>query len=202
MADLTATIITYNEEKNIRACLESVTWAKEIVVVDSGSSDRTLEIARRYTDKVVINPWVGFIEQKNFATSLATYDWILSIDADERVSDELRHAIERELAAPRHCGYRIARRNYFLGRWIRHGGWYPDRVLRLFDRRTGQFGGLNPHAYFVIPDGSAGFIRSDLIHLTYTDLSQYLCKQDWYSGISARERMKREIGRASCRERV
>lgn len=191
MADLTATIITYNEEKNIRACLESVMWAKEIVVVDSGSSDRTLEICRGYTDKVLINPWVGFIEQKNVATSLATYDWILNIDADERVSEELRHAIERELAAPGHHGYWIARRNYFLGRWIRHGGWYPDRVLRLFDRRTGRFGGLNPHAYFVIPNGSVGFIRSDLIHFTYADLSQYLCKQDWYSGISARERIKR-----------
>lgn len=190
MADLTATIITYNEEKTIQACLESLTWAKEIVVVDSGSSDRTLEICRGYTDKIVCHPWVGFIEQKNFAVSLATYDWILNIDADERVSEELRHAIERELVAPRHDGYWIARRNYFLGRWIRHGGWYPDRVLRLFDRRTGRFGGLNPHAYFVIPEGSVGFIDSDLIHYTYQDLSQYLQKQDWYSGISASERVK------------
>lgn len=190
MADLTATVITYNEEKNIQACLESLTWVKEIVVVDSGSSDGTLEICRGYTDKVLVNPWVGFIEQKNVAVSLATYDWILNIDADERVSEELRHAIERELAAPRHDGYWIARRNYFLGRWIRHGGWYPDRVLRLFDRRTGRFGGLNPHAYFVIPGGSVGFIDSDLVHFTYQDLSQYLQKQDWYSGISAWERIK------------
>lgn len=191
MADLiTATVITYNEEKNIQACLESLTWAKEIVVVDSGSSDRTLEICRGYTDKVLINPWVGFIEQKNFAISAATYDWVLNVDADERVPEELRHAIERELAAPRHKGYWIARRNYFLGRWIRHGGWYPDRVLRLFDRRAGRFGGLNPHAYFAIPEGSVGVIHSDLIHLTYPDLSEYLRKQDWYTGISARERVK------------
>jgi glycosyltransferase involved in cell wall biosynthesis len=190
MADLTATVITYNEEKNIQACLESLTWAKEIVVVDSGSSDRTLEICRGYTDKIFDHPWVGFIEQKNCAVSLATYDWILNIDADERVSEELRHAIECELAAPRHDGYWIARRNYFLGRWIRHGGWYPDRVLRLFDRRTGRFGGVNPHAYFIIPEGSVGFIDKDLIHYTYQNLSQYLHKQDSYSGISASERVK------------
>ncbi|HWQ68562.1 MAG TPA: glycosyltransferase family 2 protein [Patescibacteria group bacterium] len=184
MADLTATIITYNEEKTIQACLESLTWAKEIVVVDSGSSDRTLEICRGYTEKIVYHPWVGFIEQKNVAVSLATYDWILNIDADERVSEELRHAIERELAAPRHDGYWIARRNYFLGRWIRHGGWYPDRVLRLFDRRTGRFGGLNPHACFVISEGSVGSIDGDLVHLTYRDFSQFLRKQDRYTGIS------------------
>ncbi len=191
MADLTATIITCNEEKTIRACLESVTWAKEIVVVDSGSSDRTLEICRGYTDKIVYHPWVGFIEQKNFAVSLAAYDWILNIDADERVSEELRQAIERELAAPCHDGYWIARRNYFLGRWMRHGGWYPDRVLRLFDRRKGRFGGINPHAYFDMPDGSVGSIAGDFVHMTYRDFSQFIRKQDWYTGISVEGRMRK-----------
>ncbi len=190
MADLTATIITHNEEKTIQACLESLTWAKEIVVVDSGSSDRTLEICRGYTDKIVHHPWVGFIEQKNFALSLATYDWILNLDADERVPEELRLAIERELAAPRYDGYWIARRNYFLGRWIRHGGWYPDRVLRLFDRRTGRFGGPNVHERVVIRSGSVGVIDSNLVHLTYRDFSQFIRKQDLYTGISAGERVK------------
>src|SRR5574337_988777 len=191
MADLTATIITHNEEKTIQACLESLTWVKEIVVVDSGSSDRTVEICRGYTDKVFRKPWVGFIEQKNFAISLATYDWILNIDADERVPEELRHTIERELSAPRYDGYRIARRNYFLGRWMRHGGWYPDRVLRLFDRRKGRFGGVNPHDKVVISDGSTGILEGYLVHLTYRDFSQYLRKQDWYTGISAEERVAR-----------
>lgn len=190
MAELTATIITYNEEQNIRACLESLTWVKEIVVVDSGSSDRTLQICQGYTDKVCLNPWPGHQEQKNVAISLASHDWILSIDADERVPDELRQAIERELSAPRHAGYWIARRNYFLGRWMRHGGWYPDRVLRLFDRRKGQFGGLNPHDRVVIVDGSTGLLDGHLVHLTYRDFSQYLRKQDWYTGISAAERVK------------
>ena len=185
MADLTATVITFNEEQNIQACLESLTWVKEIIVVDSGSSDRTLKICRGYTDKVFINPWPGHLQQKNVAISLATYDWILSIDADEWVPVELREAIERELSAPCHAGYCITRRNYFLGRWMRHGGWYPDRVLRLFDRRRGQFGGLNPHDRVVISDGSVGAIDGHLIHLTYRNFSQYLRKQDWYTGISA-----------------
>ena len=191
MAELTATIITYNEEQNIQACLENLTWVKEIVVVDSGSSDRTLEICRGYTDKVFLNPWPGHVQQKNVAISLATHDWILSIDADERVPVELREAIDRELSAPCHAGYCITRRNYFLGRWMRHGGWYPDRVLRLFDRRKGQFGGLNPHDRVVISDGSIGVIDGHLIHLTYRDFSQYLRKQDWYTGISAEGRVSR-----------
>lgn len=191
MADLTATVITYNEEKNIQACLESLTWVKEIVVVDSGSSDHTLEICRGYTDKVFINPWAGFIGQKNFAISLARYDWILNVDADERVPEELRQAIERELAAPCHDGYWIARRNYFLGRWMRHGGWYPDRVLRLFDRRKGQFGGPNVHERVVIRDGSVGVISSYLVHLTYQDFSQYVQKQNWYTQIAVGELVKR-----------
>src|SRR5574337_456158 len=190
MAELTATIITHNEEKNIQACLESLTWVKEIVVVDSGSSDRTLEICRGYTDKVCINPWPGHQEQKNVAIYLASHEWILSIDADERVPEELRLGIERELSAPHHDGYWIARRNYFLGRWMRHGGWYPDRVLRLFDRRKGQFGGLNPHDRVVIADGSTGILDGYLVHLTHRDFSQYLRKQNWYTGISAEERVK------------
>jgi glycosyltransferase involved in cell wall biosynthesis len=184
MADLTVTIITYNEGQTIQACLKSLTWVKEIIIVDSGSSDRTIEICRGYTDKIFYHPWAGFIEQKNFAVSLATYDWILNLDADERVPEQLRLAIERELLAPRYDGYWIARRNYFLGRWMRHGGWYPDRVLRLFDRRTGRFGGLNPHAYFVMSEGSVGSLNGDLVHLTYRDFSQFIQKQDWYTGIS------------------
>ncbi len=191
MADLTATVITYNEEENIRACLDSLEWVKEIVVVDSGSRDRTPEICRAYTDKVFDHPWEGHIAQKNHAVSLASHDWILSIDADERVSDELRQNIEREMSAPRYDGYLMSRRNYFLGRWMRHGGWYPDRVLRLFDRRKGRFEGVNPHDRVVITDGSIGLLGADLIHLTYKDLSQYVGKQDWYTEIAAEERVRR-----------
>ncbi|HLC21874.1 MAG TPA: glycosyltransferase family 2 protein [Candidatus Methylomirabilis sp.] len=191
MAELTATVITYNEEDNVRACLASLAWAKEIVVVDSGSRDRTTEICRAYTDRIFQHPWAGFIEQKNYAVSRASYDWVLSIDADERVPEELRQAIERELSAPRHDGYRISRRNYFLGRWMRHGGWHPDHVLRLFDRRKGRFGGVSPHDRVMIADGSIGLIDSHLIHLTYKNFSQYVRKQDWYTGISAVEQVKR-----------
>lgn len=204
MTDLTATVITYNEGRNIRACLESLRWVKEIIIVDSGSSDRTLEICRDYTDKIFYHPWAGFIEQKNFAVSLAGHHWVLNIDADERVPDELRQAIERELAAPRYDGYWIARRNYFLGRWMRHGGWYPDRVLRLFDRRKGRFGGIDPHAYFALSDGSVGSIAGDLVHLTYRDFSQYICKQDFYTGISAEGQVRkgRRFGSVSSVELI
>jgi glycosyltransferase involved in cell wall biosynthesis len=191
MTELTATVITYNEEAGIRDCLDSLSWVKEIVVVDSGSRDRTREICRGYTDKVFINPWPGHLEQKNFAVSLASHDWILSVDADERVPEELRQAIERELSVPRHDGYWISRRNYFLGRWMRHGGWYPDRVLRLFDRRKGRFGGVNPHDRVVIADGSIGLISAYLIHLTHKDFSQYIRKQDWYTQISAEEQVRK-----------
>ena len=201
MADLTATIITCNEGQTIQACLKSLTWVKEIIIVDSGSSDRTIEICRDYTDKIFHHPWVGFVEQKNFAVSLATHDWILNLDADERVPEELRLAIERELSAPRYNGYWIARRNYFLGRWMRHGGWYPDRVLRLFNRRTGRFGGINPHAYFVMSEGPVGFLNGDLVHLTYRDFSQFIRKQDCYTGISVEGmvengRRRRSVGSA------
>ncbi len=191
MGELTATIIAYDEEQNIRECLDSLAWVKEIVVVDSGSRDRTTEICRAYTDKIVLHPWEGYIGQKNFAVSLASHDWILSIDADERVPEELREAVQRELSAPRHDGYLVSRRNYFLGRWMRHGGWYPDRVLRLFDRRNGRFGGVNPHARVVIANGSVGLLGADIVHLTYKDFSQYLRKQDSYTQIAAKERVRR-----------
>jgi glycosyltransferase involved in cell wall biosynthesis len=191
MADLTATVITYNEEANIRACLDSLAWVKEIVVVDSGSRDRTTEICRAYTDKIVPHPWEGYIGQKNFAVSLASHDWVLSIDADERVPEELREAVQRELSAPRHDGYLVSRRNYFLGHWMRHGGWYPDRVLRLFDRRNGRFGGVNPHDRVVIANGSVGLLGADIVHLTYKDFSQYLRKQNRYTQIAADERVRR-----------
>lgn len=191
MADLTATVITYDDEDTIQGCLDSLAWVKEIMLVDAGSRDRTTEIGRGYTDKVVVRPWAGFSEQKNFAISQATHDWILSVDADERVSEELRAAIERELSAPRHDGYWIPRKNYFLGRWMRHGGWRPDRVLRLFDRRHGRFGGVSPRDRVVIADGSVGLLDACLIHVTYKDFSQYLRKQDWYTEIAAEERVRR-----------
>src|SRR5687768_7897837 len=134
---ITATIITLNEESNIKAACESVAWADEIVVVDSESTDATREIAASCGARVITNPWPGFGAQKQFAVNRAAHDWIFSLDADERVSDQLRQSIEA-LKENRHVeeadGYVVARRTYYQGRWIRGGGWYPDYQLRLFNR--------------------------------------------------------------------
>src|SRR5918912_1280247 len=133
---ITATIITFNEAKNIRAACESVSWANEILVVDSESTDATREIAEECGARVITRAWPGFTEQKQFAADEARHEWIFSLDADERVSDELRHSIEDLLYTNETQladGYRIARRAFYMGRWIRGGGWYPDYQLRLYD---------------------------------------------------------------------
>ena len=140
MSRLSVTIIAWNEEERLRACLESVAWADEIVVVDAESGDKTVQIAHEFTDKVSVRPWPGFAAQKNFAIDQATGDWILSLDADERVTPELRdrvRAILKDKSAV--DGYSIPRRNIFWGAWVRHGGLYPDYQLRLFRRSAGRF---------------------------------------------------------------
>jgi glycosyltransferase involved in cell wall biosynthesis len=187
---LSVILITYNEEKNIRDCLRSVSWAEEIVVVDSGSTDRTVELAGEFTDRIFSNPWPGHKEQKNFALLKASSNWVLSIDADERVTDELREFILKELLNPRFDGYRFPRKNYFLGTWLKHGGWYPDHVLRLFRRDAGSFGGINPHDRVVIQSGRVTTTPVPILHYTYGSLSQYIVKQDFYSSISAGEKHK------------
>ena len=124
MIPLTATVITFNEEDNIRDCLESLEWVDNIVVVDSGSTDRTIEIAREFTDRVVVTDWPGHLEQKNRAVDLSPTDWVISLDADERVTPALRTEIEEALATePLNAGFSMPRLTWHLGRWIRHGGW-------------------------------------------------------------------------------
>jgi len=191
MNRLSVTIITYNEEENIRNCLESVKWADEIVIIDSGSQDKTVEISKEYTSKVFINPWPGHYQQKNFATDKTTNLWVFSIDADERVTLELRKDIERVLTNPLFDGYLFPRKNYFLGKWMRHGGWYPDHVLRLFRKGKGRFGGINPHDKVIIDGGKVGVINTPIVHLTYRNFSQYIAKQHTYTTISAKEIVKR-----------
>ncbi|NKE70974.1 glycosyltransferase family 2 protein [Candidatus Manganitrophus noduliformans] len=184
---LSVTVITLNEEKEIGDCLDSAAWADEIVVVDSGSSDRTVEIAGKYTDKVFSYAWTGYAAQKNRALELATHPWVLSLDADERVSPELRGEIEQILESPRHAdGYRIPRKNFFLGRWIRHGGWHPDYVLRFFKREAGRFGERKVHESVTIR-GEIGTLRSPLAHYTYRSLEDYFRRMDRYSTLAAEE---------------
>lgn len=194
MEKISATVICHNEEVNIRACLESLRWADEIVVVDAGSTDETVAIVREYTEKVFTNPWPGHKEQKNFAVERAAGPWVFSLDADERVPPALAERILAEVANPGRDGYRFPRENYFLGHRMRHGGWYPDRVLRLFRKEKGRFTGINPHDYVEIDGGNVGVIPLPITHITYRTFSQYVRKQLSYSEIGAAEMEKRRKG--------
>jgi glycosyltransferase involved in cell wall biosynthesis len=187
---ISVTVITFNEEKNIKDCLESVKWADEIVVVDSGSADKTVEICKDFTDRIFFHPWIGMKEQKQYAVNKASNSWIFSIDADERLTDEIKVFIIHELKNPSHDGYRFPRQNYFLGRWMKHGGWYPDMVLRFFNKEKGFFGGINPHDKVIVNSGSIKTVPFPIIHKTYNSISQYLIKQNLYSSVSAMERVK------------
>ncbi len=192
MTAITACIIAMNEEDNLRACLESVSFCDEIVVVDSHSTDRTREIAAEFTDRVIERDWPGHIEQKNFAIDQASHDWVLCVDADERVTQELREAILAEFAKPEiaYSGFTVNRLNHYLGRWIRHGGWYPDRKLRLFRRQHGRWGGVNPHDRVHV-EGPVRDLNLDLLHYSYKDLGAHLRTIDSFTSILAREKLKR-----------
>jgi glycosyltransferase involved in cell wall biosynthesis len=174
---ITATIITLNEAENIRAACESVGWADEILVVDSESTDNTREIAAECGARVIVNPWPGFSAQKQLAVNAARHDWIFSLDADERVSPELQSSI----AAIRDGadsilldGYRVARRAFYMGRWIRGGGWYPDYQLRVFDRRRGHWGERLIHESVRMDEGArVGIIPGDLLHYSMRDTDHH-----------------------------
>ena len=167
---ITATIITLNEADNIGAACESVSWANEIVVVDSGSTDATVEIARECGARVIVREWPGFAAQKQFAADSATHDWIFSLDADERVSDELRQSIEDLLytnEAQLADGYRMARRSFYMGRWIKGGGWYPDHQLRLYRRSCGRWEGAYIHESVKMEEGArTEKLAGDILHYT------------------------------------
>ncbi len=185
MQAISATLIAHNEEHNIAEALQSLSWVDEVVVVDSGSSDDTLGICRRYTDKIFHRDWTGYVDQKNFAVENAQHDWIFSLDADERVSPDLRVEIQ-ELASRgfSKTGYKIPRVAFFMGRWIRHGDWYPDHQLRLFNRRHGKWGGGRVHESVKLQE-APGFLKGEIYHYTYRSLSDYLRRLEIYSNLAA-----------------
>jgi glycosyltransferase involved in cell wall biosynthesis len=184
-ATLSVAIITLNEEANLPRTLASVAWADEIVIVDSGSTDATRAIAQSYQARFVTEPWRGFAGQKNFALSLATSDWVLSLDADESVTPELAAAIQKILAAPSsETAYALPRRNYFLGRWIRHGGYYPDAKLRLAPRGQATFQESPVHETAAFA-GRIETLDGDLLHLAYPTLAGYLEHMQRYSTLGA-----------------
>jgi len=184
---LSIAVVALNEEANLGRTLQSVHWADEIVVVDSGSTDRTCEIARQFGAKVIVEPWRGYAAQKNYAVELCTQDWVLSLDADEEVSPGLAGEIRRALADPHALdGYWMPRKNLFLGRWMRHGGFYPDAKLRLFRRGKGLVIGRDPHDRVVLkgdPDQPTSPFHNQLIHHTYPTLHYYLEHMNRYSSV-------------------
>ena len=181
---LSAVLITRNAASQLPACLAALVFCDEIVVVDSGSDDDTLAIARQHGARVIEQAWLGFGPQKQFAVGQAKHDWVLCIDADERVSDELRDNILAELAAPRSCAYRFPRCNRFMGRYLRHGEGYPDWSLRLFDRRHARWSDDAVHEK-VLTDAAVGELRGDLLHDSAETLAHYLAKQDRYTTLAA-----------------
>ena len=184
---VTVTVITKNEAADIGDALASVAWADEIVVVDSESTDDTVAIAKRFTDRVVVRPWPGYIEQKNYAASIAANDWILSLDADERVTPALADEITALMAAaPREAAFRIPRVTWHLGRWIRTTDWYPDHQTRLYDRRAARWTGRYVHEAVTV-DGEIGRLRGELQHYAYRDIADHLETIDRYTTYAARQ---------------
>jgi glycosyltransferase involved in cell wall biosynthesis len=184
---LSATVITRNEEAQIGDCLESVRWADEIVIVDTGSADRTLEICHKYTPHVYSRPWEGYAPAKNAALALATGDWILSLDADERASGGLHAEIttlQQQPMATLADGYAVPRRNYLWGRWLRYGGLYPDYQIRLFKRGKGSFKARRVHESVAI-DGRIERLQHPIEHYSYQGISDVIQRIDCYTELAA-----------------
>lgn len=186
-ARLSAIVITKNEGENIHECLASLHWVQEIVVVDAESQDNTVALAKEFTDKVFVRPWEGYAAAKQFALAQCTGDWVLWIDADERVTPELRQEICDLLTnAPACAGYELARLANFLGRWIMHGGWYPGYVLRLFRRENATFNNLKVHEGVELK-GKIGRLQNHLLHYTDRDIRRYFDKFNRYTSLAAEE---------------
>ena len=195
---LSLVVVAYDAGREIADCLGSARFAAESVVVDSGSRDDTVEIARRSGARVFAQPWLGYGPQKNFAVAKASHDWVLCLDADERVSPELEAAIREAMAGPRHAAYAMPRRNRFLGRWLSHGEGYPDWNIRLFDRRRARWSEDVVHER-VIVEGSIGRLRGDLLHASAESLDGYLAKQNRYTTLQAEVLHARGVRSSSAR---
>jgi glycosyltransferase involved in cell wall biosynthesis len=191
-ARLSVALITLNEEQNLPRTLASIRFADEVVVLDSGSTDSTIAIAQQFGATVTAQPWLGFAQQKNAAIERCTGDWVLSLDADEELTPELQRSMQQLLSSPAPAtnAYRIGRRNMFLGRWMRHGGYYPDSKLRLFRREetngfsTPRFAEREVHEVLTY-DGPIETLDGDLIHHAYPTLSSYIEHMDRYSTLGA-----------------
>ena len=192
MAKISASIISFNEEDKIEDCLRSLqSVADEIIVVDSLSTDRTKEIAARYTDKIYDQKFLGHVEQKNLAVSKASNDWILSLDCDERLSPELASSILKiKDNLEQTDAYRMARKTYYVYRWLNHC-WYPDYKVRLFNKNTAKWGGVNPHDRVEVNGDNIATLDGDILHYSFNSISEHIRTLDNFTEIGAREIIRR-----------
>jgi len=190
---VSAIVITRNEEDHIGPCLESLAWADERVVLDSLSSDRTVEIASAITSQVRQRPFDSFPRQRNAALDLASGDWAFFLDADERASPELSQEVLRAVEAGCHSGYWVPRRNIILGRWMRHTGWWPDYQLKLFRRDKGRFDESGLVHEVPAVDGTCGYLENPITHYNYQSLGEFFSRQDFYSTFEAQALFRRGI---------
>jgi glycosyltransferase involved in cell wall biosynthesis len=190
MDKISVTIITKDEEKNISDCLKSVEWADEIIVVDSESSDRTVELAKKFTAKVIIRKWEGYVPQKRYALSLATYEWVLSLDADERITPELKDEILK-LSPGDFSGFKIRRKNFLMNKEITSCGWEKDYQLRLFKKYMTDLNERFVHEKFVT-QGKIGTLKNPMIHYTFSSFSEYFSKINHYTSLKAQELIQKK----------
>lgn len=179
MTKISALVITKNEEEHLSECLESLKWVDEIIVIDSGSIDKTVEIAKKYTPKVYFHKWPGYSEQKNWGATKCKNEWIISVDADEQVSKELKEEIVKAAETEPHDGYWIPTKDFMFGRWILHGGWYPQEHIRLYKKAKSSWG-KNVHETITV-DGSVGHLTNPLLHFGHTDILEFVGKLNIYT---------------------
>ena len=192
---ISACVICCNEERKIRRCLQSLTWCDELIVLDSFSTDRTVSICREFTDRVYQHEWLGYVGQRNLVREMSKFPWILFLDSDEEVSPGLRDEIlaEFERGNGEYVGYEFPRLVYYLGRWIRHGEWYPDVKLRLFKKEFGRTEGIEPHDKVVVK-GAVKRLKHPVWHYTYDDVHDHLETMNRFSTITAQQKFVQEIG--------
>ncbi|MCI0474598.1 MAG: glycosyltransferase family 2 protein, partial [Ignavibacteria bacterium] len=189
---ISVAVIAKNEENNIGKCLGSVAWADEIVLIDAYSTDNTAGVAKKYTDNIFLNEWKGFNEQRKFALSKTSHDWVLVLDADELCSEGLKEEIQAFLKNPgKFHGFRIPRKNFFLNRWIKHGGWYPGYQLRFFNKNYTKITDRLVHEGYEV-SGETGFFRNNIDHYTVNSISEFMDKVNIYSSLQAEEKSSRK----------
>ena len=187
---ISVTVRTFNEEKNLQECLESVAWADEIVVVDSQSTDATVSIAKKFTDKVIIQKWLGHVGQSQYATDQASNVWVLHMDADERVTPALRDEIRSlDLENSPYDAYEMPRRHFFMQQWINHSAWYPDYKIRLFRKDRCGWGGYAPHDEVKVK-GLKKKLKNDILHYIYLDITHFTATKNSYSSLTAADHFK------------